>query len=152
MVKFKEIGTYKTAQNIGYLKTPVVLKNGYGVTYNLATKVVALPDATTAKGDVALVMNRIDKPETLAPNDYKIEIGEYPRIFPLKNLNGRALQMDTDAVTTAYADIAVGDKLTLGTDGKWVETADVTGYATYLQVIEKTTFGGNGLDAVVVVA
>jgi hypothetical protein len=152
MVKFKEIGAYKTAKNIGYLSTPVVLKNGYGVTYNLVTKVVALPDVTTTKGDVALVMNKIDKPETLAPNDYTIEIGEYPRIFPLKALNGIVIQMDDAELTTAYADVAVGDKLTFGTDGKLVKTADVTGYATYLQVVEKTTFGGNGLDVVVVVA
>lgn len=152
MVKFKEIGTYKTAKNIGYLTTPVVLKNGYGVSYDLAAKVVTLPTATTAKGDVAIVMNTIDKPEIKAPNDFEIEIGEYPRIFPLKNLNGRTLQFDTDAVTTAYASLAKNDKLTLGTDGKWVKTADVTGYATYLQIVELTTFSGAGFDAVVVVA
>jgi hypothetical protein len=152
MVKFKEIGTYKTAQNIGYLTTPVVLKNGYGVTYDLATKVVALPTATTAKGDVALVMNTIDKPEIKTPNDFTIDVGENPRIFPLKNLNGRTLQFDTDPVTTAYASLVVNDKLTLGTDGKWVKTADVTGYTTYLQIIELATLDGSGFDAVVVVA
>lgn len=151
MIKFKEIGTYKVAQNIGYLTTPVVLKNGYGVVYNLATKVVALPDATTAKLDVAIVMNTIDKPEILKPNDFTIAIGENPRIFPLKALNGKTLQMDMDAVTTAYASITVGNTLTLGTDGKWVVNATLTGYASYLQVVEKTTFGGAGIDAVVVV-
>lgn len=150
MIKFKELGAYKTAQNIGYLTTPVVLKNGMGVTYDLATKVVALPTTTTTKGDVAIVMNTIDKPEIKTPNDFTIAIGENPRIFPLKSLNGKVLQMDTDAVTTDYATIAVGDKLTFGVDGKLVKTADVTGYASYLQVVEKTNFGGNGLDAVVV--
>lgn len=152
MIKFKEIGSYKTAHNIGYLTTPVILKNGYGVTYDLSTKVVALPTATTAKGDVAIVMNTIDKPEVLAPNDFEITIGENPRIFPLKALNGKTLQMDMDAVTTAYASITVDNTLTLGTDGKWVVNATLTDYATYLKVVEKTTFGGAGLDVVVVVA
>lgn len=152
MIKFKEIGTYKVAQNIGYLTTPVVLKNGMGVTYDLAKKIVALPTVTTAKGDVAIVMNTIDKPEIKAPNEFKIEIGENPRIFPLKALNGHTLQMDTDAVTTEYASIAEGNTLTLGTDGKWVVNATLTDYATYLKVVEKTNFGGAGLDVVVVVA
>ena len=152
MIKFKEIGTYKVAQNIGYLTTPVALKNGMGVTYDLATKAVALPTADTAKGDVAIVMNTIDKPETKSPNEYTIEIGENPRIFPLKALAGRTLQMDTATVTTAYASIAVDNTLTLGIDGKWIVNSTLTGYATYLKVVEKTTFGGAGLDVVVVVA
>lgn len=152
MIKFKEIGTYKVAQNIGYLTTSVALKNGMGVTYDLAAKVVALPTVTTAKGDVAIVMNTIDKPETKSPNEYTIEIGENPRIFPLKSLAGRTLEMDTATVTTAYDSISVGNTLTLGTDGKWVVNSTLTDYATYLKVVEKTTFGGSGLDVVVVVA
>lgn len=150
MIKFRQIGAYKTAQNIGYLTTPVALKNGMGVVFDLVNKTVALPDATTAKGNVALVFNTIDKPEIKTPNDYTIEIGENPRIFPLKSLAGRIIDMDSSQITTAYASLAVNDKLTLGTDGKWVKTADVTGYATYLQIVEKTTFGGAGIGAVVV--
>ena len=151
MIKFREIGTYKTCQNIGYLTTPAVLKNGMGVSYDLATKVVALPTATTAKGEVAIVMNRIDKPEIETPNDYTIAIGENPRIFPLKPLAGRVLDMDMDTVTTAYATVVVGDALTLGTDGKWVVNAVLTDYKSYLKVIEKTAFGGAGLAVLVVI-
>lgn len=151
MLKFRELGTYKTAHNNGYCTCASVLKNGYGVTANEATKIASLPTADTAKEDVWIVLNRIDKPETHQPNDYVIEIGEYPRLFRVRSLDGRIIDMDMDAVTTAYADVAVGDKLTFGTDGKLVETADVTGYSTYFEVTEKTTFGGEGLAVKVVV-
>lgn len=152
MLKFRELGAYKTAHNNGYCTCASVLKNGYGVTVNEATKVTALPTTTTTKGDVWIVLNRIDKPETHQPNDYKIEIGENPRLFRVKSLGGRIIDMDMDAVTTAYADVAVADKLTFGTDGKLVKTVDVTGYDTYFEVTEKTVFGGAGLAVKVVVA
>ena len=141
MIKFANIGDFKVAQNFGYLKTPVVLENGMAVTYDLKTKAVALPTATTAKqAGLAVVMNRIDKPETLTPNDYRIEVGEFPRIFTLASLA---------VVTTAYNTLAVGDKLVVGTDGKWAKSADVSDYAEYLEIVEKTSFGGNGLRVVV---
>ena len=150
MIKFANIGDFKVAQNFGYLKTPVVLENGMAVTYDLKTKAVVLPTATTAKqAGLAVVMNRIDKPETLAPNDYRIEVGEFPRIFTLASLAGHLFDMDDAAVTTAYNTLAVGDKLVVGTDGKWAKSADVSGYAEYLEIIEKTSFGGNGLRVVV---
>lgn len=150
MIKFANIGDFKVAQNFGYLKTPVVLENGMAVTYDLKTKVVALPTATTAKQTgLAVVMNRIDKPETLTPNDYRIEVGEFPRIFTLASLAGHLFDMDDAVVTTAYNTLAVGDKLVVGTDGKWAKSADVSDYAEYLEIVEKTSFGGNGLRVVV---
>ena len=148
MIKFANIGDFKVAQNFGYLKTPVVLENGMAVTYDLKTKAVALPTTTTAKqAGLAVVMNRIDKSKT--PNDYRIEVGEFPRIFTLASLAGHLFDMDDAVVTTAYNTLAVGDKLVVGTDGKWAKTADVSGYAEYLEVVEKTSFGGNGLRVVV---
>lgn len=150
MIKFANIGDFKVAQNFGYLKTPVVLENGMAVTYDLKTKAVALPTATTAKqAGLAVVMNRIDKPETLTPNYYRIEVGEFPRIFTLASLAGHLFDMDDTVVTTAYNTLAVGDKLVVGTDGKWTKSADVSDYAEYLEVVEKTSFGGNGLRVVV---
>lgn len=150
MIKFANIGDFKVAQNFGYLKTPVVLENSMAVTYDLKTKAVALPTATTAKqAGLAVVMNRIDKPETLTPNDYRIEVGEFPRIFTLASLAGHLFDMDDAVVTTAYNTLAVGDKLVVGTDGKWAKSADVSDYAEYLEIVEKTSFGGNGLRVVV---
>ena len=57
--------------------------------------------------------------------------------------------MDDADVTTAYNTLAVGDKLVVGTDGKWAKSADVSDYAEYLEIVEKTSFGGNGLRVVV---
>lgn len=48
--------------------------------------------------------------------------------------------MDDAVVTTAYNTLAVGDKLVVGTDGKWAKSADVSGYAEYLEVVEKDKF------------
>ena len=156
MIKFRDIGTYKNCVNVPYCTVPSAitsgLKNGMGVTADLATKTVALPDATTAKGQVYIVMNRIDKPEVLAPNDYVIAVGENPRLFDITSLKNRILDMDMDAVTTAYASIAVGNTLTLGTDGKWVVNATLTDYKSYLKVTEKTTFGGTGIAVQVIIA
>lgn len=150
MIKFANIGDFKVAQNFGYLKTPAVLENGMAVTYDLKKKAVALPTAITAKqAGLAVVMNRIDKPETLTPNDYRIEVGEFPRIFTLASLAGHLFDMDDAVVTTAYNTLAVDDKLVVGTDGKWAKSADVSDYAEYLEIVEKTSFGGNGLRVVV---
>lgn len=150
MIKFANIGDFKVAQNFGYLKTPAVLENGMAVTYNLKTKAVALPTATTAKqAGLAVVMNRIDKPETLTPNDYRIEVGEFPRIFTLASLAGHLFDMDDAVVITDYNKLIVGDKLVVDTDGKWAKSTDVSAYAEYLEIVEKTSFGGNGLRVVV---
>ena len=149
MIKFANIGDFKVAQNFGYLKTPVVLENGMAVTYDLKTKAVALPTTTTAKqAGLAVVMNRIDKPKT--PNDYRIEVGEFPRIFTLASLAGHLFDMDDAVVTTAYNTLAVGDKLVVGTDGKWAKASDVSGYAQYLEVTALVSYNGKGVEAKVV--
>ncbi len=150
MIKFHEIGMYKNAVNIPYCKVSDTItdgvKNGYAVTYSETTKTVSLPTATTAKGsDLTIVMNVLDKPELKSPDDYVVDAGEYARLFRLDSLANRMLDMNDLALNTAYASVAVGDKLVAGTDGKWSKSASVDDYSAYLEVIEKTSFCGNGL-------
>lgn len=154
MLKFREIGTYKNAVNIGYLTADVVLKNGNVVTYDLAKKKAALPKSGKESG-LAIVINTIDKPEISEPNAFTIEIGENPRIFTLESLKDRVIDMDMDQVTGTYADIKEGDFLVADTTGKLkvVKAASgVADYKEYLKVIEKTTYNAEGLAAVVVIA
>lgn len=43
MLKFREIGTYKNAVNVGYCTADVELHNGNVVTFDKATKKAAVP-------------------------------------------------------------------------------------------------------------
>lgn len=152
MIKFREIGTYKNAVNIGYCKTNVQLKNGYGVTVKESQKTVSLPTEETAKeNDLYIVINKFEKPELRSPNDYTIEPGEFPRCFRLKSLDGRILDCDTDTIKDEYENILVGDKLVFNTEGKLTKTDNVDGYGYYFEVIDKTSFCGNGLGLKVVI-
>lgn len=153
MLKFREIGTYKNAVNIGYCTADVVLKNGNVVTYDRATKKAALPTTETAKAaGLAIVMNTIDKPEILEPNDFKIEKGENPRLFALFSLKDRIIDMDMDQVKGTYSAIGVGDVLVANTEGKLEVVSAATGYAEYFEVVEKTSYNTEGLAVKVVIA
>ena len=151
MLKFREIGTYKNAVNIGFCTADVALKNGNVVTFNRATKKAALP-VTGKETGLAIVMNTIDKPEIHEPNDFVIEVGENPRLFTLESLKGRVIDMDMDQVKGTYASINVGDKLVANSDGKLEVAAEVTDYAEYFEVIEKTSYNTEGLAVMVVIA
>lgn len=150
MFKFKNIGTFDVAHNVPYCVTSVALKNGFVVTYDEATKTVALPTSDTAKGKLAVVYNIIDKPETKNPDDYTIDVGEYPRLIALDSIDGHIVVMNTEAISTAYTSLAVGDKLVAGTDGKWVEASAVTGYKQYLEITSLVSYNGKGIEAKVV--
>lgn len=154
MLKFREIGTYKNAVNVGYCTADVELHNGNVVTFDKATKKAAVPTDGKKTG-LAIVMNTIDKPETLTPNDYVIEVGENPRLFVLTSLKGRIIDMDMDQVDGTYADIAVGDFLVAEASGKLKAVKKATGvadYKEYFVVSEKTSFNGKGLAVEVVIA
>ena len=64
--------------------------------------------------------------------------------------------MDATVVTTAYASVAVGDKLCPAVDGsgKWIKadgtTIVHTNYKVYLEVLEKTAFGDQGFYAIII--
>ena len=150
MFKFKNIGTFDVAHNVPYCATPVTLKNGFAVTYNEATKTVALPTSSTAKGKLAVVYNIIDKPEIKNPDDYTIEIGEYPRLITLDSIDGHVVVVNTAAFADTYTTPTVGDKLVAGTDGKWAKASDVSGYTQYLEVTALVTYNGKAVEAKVV--
>lgn len=149
MFKFKNIGTFDVAHNIPYCAAQAKFKNGYAAVYDEAEKKASLPSADTAKGNLAIVYNVIDKPELKNPDDYTVEIGEFPRLIALNSINGHIVVMNTDAITTAYNTLAVGDTLVAGTDGKWAKGA-VTGYKQYLKITALVAYNGNGIEAVVV--
>lgn len=151
MLKFREIGTYKNAVNIGYTTCASVLHNGMIVTVDEASKVCALPTTDTAKkAGLAIVMNTIDKPEIDKPNDYTIEIGENPRLFMLSSLKGRILDMDMDQIATAIGSLNKGDVLVANASGKLEKASAATGYAEYFEIVEVTTYGGAGVAVKVI--
>ncbi len=147
MLKFKEIGNYKNAVNVGFCAAEVELHNGMVVEFDKTTKKAKLPTDATAEG-LAIVMNIIDKPEVDSPNDYVIEVGEFPRLFILKSLADRMISMDTDQVSTAYASISVGNTLIPTTSGKWAVGSDKD-VPFVLKVLEKNNFGGEGAGLLV---
>lgn len=144
MLKFKELGNYKNAVNVGFCAAEVELHNGMVVEFDKKTKKAKLSTSATAAG-LAIVMNIIDKPETESPNDYVIKVGEYPRLFILESLKNRMISMDCDQVTTSYASIDVDDVLIPNTSGKWeVASSSTSSYPFVLKVLEKNNFGGEG--------
>ena len=150
MIKFANIGDYKVAQNFGYLTTDVELKSGNMVTYNLATKKVVIPTNSIDNSEgLTVVYNSIVKSDTKTTDDFVIKVGGYPRIFTLASLAGHLIDINDLTVATAYGSLSVGDKLVANATGKLEKATDVSGYAEYFEIVEKTSFGGNGLRLVV---
>lgn len=150
MIKFRELGAYKNAKNIGYCVAEAVMKNGQAAEFDLTDCTANHPSTAKADG-LAIVMNSIEKPEILEPNDYTIEIGEYPRLFTLKSIEGEILDMDMDQIDGQYSDIDEGVTLTPKTDGTWEVQDTLTGYPAYLEVVDLNTYGGAGFGAKVVI-
>ena len=95
MVKFKMVGDYKNARNIGNLKASVNLKNGNLVTVDRATGTVALPTATTAKKGLWLVQNEREPVEYIGSTPENIiAIGEPVRLFDTATLKDVVLEID----------------------------------------------------------
>lgn len=147
MVKFKMIGDYKNARNIGNLKASVNLKNGNLVTVDRATGTVALPTATTAKKGLWLVQNEREPVEYIGSTPENIiAIGEPVRLFDTATLKDVVLEIDDSVLTTNYALISKGDTLVADTKGNYVKSADATGYEVTFTVLEKTNYCGHGLS------
>lgn len=151
MFKFGTIGAFKQVRNNPRYIAAVDLVNGLVVIPNDATEVQALPaDVAAAKLGEWVVGNIIDKPEIRNKVDFKVEAGEFVRAFYLPDLKELPVEIDASVVETAYASVAVGDVLVPNAvNGKWVKadgtTIDADDYAVGLKVLEKSTFGGQGL-------
>lgn len=152
MFKFGTIGAYKQVRNNPRCVAHQNLLVGQVVTLNEATKLTVSPTSDTAKGEVYVVSNIIDKPEIRSKQDFVVEKGEHVLAFRLADLADMTIEIDEKVVTTAYASVSVNDVLVADTAGKWVKTSAATGYKVSLVVLEKTSFGGKGLYCKVVVS
>ena len=156
MFNFSTIGAYKQVRNNPRCKVNAELQNGMVVLLDEVNKQAAVPaSATDAQGeDVYVVFNIIDKPEIRNTEDFKIEAGEYVRAFYMKDLNELPVLL-SEHVLADYANTSVGDVLVPAGDGtgKWVvpdgTTIIAADYAVNLEVVEKNSFGGNGIKAIV---
>jgi hypothetical protein len=132
--------------------------NGYQFNITADTQVL-VPNVASAKlGNMYVMCNIIDKPEIENTDDYKVVAGEYIRAFRLKDCVGLQFDMSADLITTAYADVSVGDDLVPEEDAgdgdgdgnspmKWIKSASAAQFTVYLKVIKKTTFGAFTIDA-----
>lgn len=150
MFKLGTIGAILKSKNNPRVQCANDVKNGYafkvvdgGVNYAEEATAFA-SDAEAQKGDVYVAINIVDTPELLNSTDFVVKAGEKIRAFRLDDLVGLPLEMSSDLVTTAYADVAVGDILVPSTDLKWKEQPITSTYDIALKVLEKTTFGGTG--------
>lgn len=147
-MKYKNIGAFKNVQNVPYCKAASDLKVGMGVILDKIAKTATKPaDTEGCKACHYVVTNICDKPEIHNSADFVVNQGEYVRADDLFTVANQEVEFAATEITTAYADISAGDKLTFSTDGKLVETADVTGYAVYFRVIEKTCYCDSGILA-----
>lgn len=151
MFKFGTIGAFKQVRNNPRCKVTKDSFPGEVVLPNDATgKAPAPASADQAKGEVYVLGNIIDKPEILNKKDFKVLEGEFGLAFNLADLKDLPVEIDASVVKD-YAGIAKGNKLVSAADGsgKWIK-ADGTSvvaadYKVHLEVLEKSTFGGQGL-------
>lgn len=147
MVKFKSVGDFKNVRNVGNVKAPAELKNGFLVTYDRVKGTIALPTATTAKKELWLVMNEKEPVEFVgSTDDYVIATGEFTRIFDTATMKDVVLEINDTILATDYSTITVGDTLVANANGKFEKSSEVTGYTVTFTVLAKTGYAGNGLE------
>lgn len=152
MFKPMTIGYYKQVRNNPRCKAEVNLMAGMAVVIDEANKKASLPTAEEAKGEVWIVSNIIDKPEISNKEDFEILAGEYVRADFLADAKELVIELDFRVIKTDYATLNIGDKLVANAEGTWEVATDVTGYAIYLEIVEKSSFGDKGIAAVVKIA
>jgi len=114
-------------------------------TYSEAAEPIAT-DAEAKLGTFYIAMNIIDTPELWNYADFTITAGKRVNGNMLDNLVGYPLEMSSDLVVTPSG-VSVGDYLVpvpAGSNQMLWQKASPTGYATCLQVVDITNFGGIG--------
>lgn len=150
-MKYKTIGAFKSVQNVGDCKAYTDLKVGMGVVLDRVNHTAKLPaSADEAKACFRIVTNINDKPEMHNFEEtLTVKKDEYVRADDLTTVANLEAEFASYEITTAYADLAVSDKLVFGTDGKLAKATDVTGYKVYFEIIEKTAYMGKGVLVVI---
>lgn len=164
LVKFQNHSAIKNAQNNPRVIATRTTVNGdclkvvdNHVSGGITIKEAGVPFATVAEAkaeNVWMAMNIVDKPEILNYADFKIEQGEYLRLFNLTKLAGEIIEVSSDICTTAFASVPVGailipcDATSDVANPTKLKVADEedTGYKTTFKVIAKTTFGAFTID------
>lgn len=150
-MKYKTIGAFKSVQNVGDCKAYTDLKVGMGVVLDRVNHTAKLPaSADEAKACFRIVTNINDKPEMHNFEEtLTVKKDEYVRADDLTTVANLEAEFASYEITTAYADLAVSDKLVFGTDGKLAKATDVAGYKVYFEIIEKTAYMGKGVLVVI---
>lgn len=153
MFKPATIGYFKQVRNNPRCKASTDLLTGMAITIDEAKGLTLLPTAETAKGEVYIVSNIIDKPEIRRKEDFVVEKGEYVRADLVSDAKELPIELGADVID-GYDEISIGDMLVPSTTGKWekatdVSGYDVSGYKVALEVVDKTAFSGKGLIAIV---
>ena len=151
MFKFGTIGAFKQVRNNPRCKVQKETKVGEVVVLDEATlKATAPSNADQAQGELYVVGNIIDQPEVRSKKDFSLAEGDFALSFNLADLKELPVELSADVIADDYASVAKGDTLVASTDGsgKWVK-GDGASFKAYLEVLEKSTFGGKGVYAIV---
>lgn len=152
-MKYNTIGAFKGVQNIPYCKASVDMKVGMGVILDRVNGLAKLPASEEeAKACYYVVTNINDKPEIRSSSEAGVVLaGEYVRADDLTSVANLEIEFGASEITTVFENLAAGDKLVFGTDGKLVKADAVDGYKVYFDVIALTPYMGKGVRAMICV-
>jgi len=147
--KFGDYQAYTSANVRADVKPEATVKNGYVGKFNPATMQFEQFDtAAEALGDVWIVGNLIDTPETLNTGDFEVTTEDFARIFKLNDVVGKRIEVEGNICDTAFASVSVGDYLIPETGNYQVtlKAAETGAYSVALLVKAKTTMGNFVID------
>lgn len=145
--KFNDYQALTKATVRGDLKPSATVKNGYIGTLDVANNQFTQFPIGATPGEVWIVGNLIDKPETLNTDDFSLTTSDYVRIFKLDDIVGKRIEIQSTMVNSAFADISVGDVLVAQAETwTFVKRTVETGSYLTLTVKKKTTLGNFTVD------